>query len=215
VLPVGCLQEYDTSPVAWQQERYLDYAGASTRTRLAVSVSGIRRDSSPERRKGLSTGWRTRCKSIPFDLGCVSRPAPVSLVSRDDLLPQSITRIGNCPEILQQLIDAGILTLDKIPPDIKLTEPQKIQVQVYRSGESILDKEAIARDFGELNFLSISSITKHTRRRCRLSTASAPTSTFPCLASPMALPERRPAPPQGARLGRSVGNGMERVCART
>jgi hypothetical protein len=36
-----------------------------------------------------------------------------------------------------------------------------------------------------------------------------------CLASPMPLPERRPAPPQAARLGRSVGNGMERVCART
>jgi hypothetical protein len=27
------------------------------------------------------------------------------------------------------------------------------------------------------------------------------------------LPERRPAPPQAARLGRSVGSGMERLCA--
>jgi hypothetical protein len=63
-----------------------------------------------------------------------------------------ITRIGNRPEMLKQLVDAGIMTLDKIPPDIKLTEPQKIQVQVYRSGETILDKEAIIREFGDLSY---------------------------------------------------------------
>ena len=63
-----------------------------------------------------------------------------------------IARIGTRAEILKQLVDAGILTLDKIPSDIKLTAAQKIQVQVYRSGETIIDKEGILRDFAELNF---------------------------------------------------------------
>jgi Domain of unknown function(DUF2779) len=63
-----------------------------------------------------------------------------------------ITRIGNRPELLKQLVDVGILTLDKIPSDVKLTEPQRIQIQVYRSGETIIDKEAINREFGDLNY---------------------------------------------------------------
>jgi hypothetical protein len=63
-----------------------------------------------------------------------------------------ITRIGSRPKVLRQLVDAGILTLDRIPSDIKLTEAQKIQVQVYRSGETILHKDAVARELGELNY---------------------------------------------------------------
>lgn len=63
-----------------------------------------------------------------------------------------IARIGNRPEILKQLVDANILTLDKIPSDIRLTETQNAQVQVFRSGETILHKEAILREFDDLNF---------------------------------------------------------------
>jgi hypothetical protein len=63
-----------------------------------------------------------------------------------------IARIGSSPERLRQLVDAGVLTLDKVPSDIKLTDAQKTQVLVYRSGETVLDNEAVAREFSELNF---------------------------------------------------------------
>jgi Domain of unknown function(DUF2779) len=63
-----------------------------------------------------------------------------------------IARIGNSPERLKQLVDAGVFTLDGVPSDIKLTEAQKTQLRVYRSGETVLDKKAIASEFDELNF---------------------------------------------------------------
>jgi hypothetical protein len=63
-----------------------------------------------------------------------------------------ITRIGNSPQRLKQLVDADVFSLDKVPSDIKLTDAQKIQVRVYCSGETILDKGAIAREFAELSF---------------------------------------------------------------
>jgi len=63
-----------------------------------------------------------------------------------------IARIGNSPERLKQLVDAGAFTLDKVPSDIKLTDAQKTQVRVYCSGETVLDKKPIAREFGELSF---------------------------------------------------------------
>jgi hypothetical protein len=63
-----------------------------------------------------------------------------------------IARIGSSPERLKRLVDAGVFTLDKVPSDIKLTDAQKTQVQVSCSGETVLDKGAIAREFGELSF---------------------------------------------------------------
>jgi Domain of unknown function(DUF2779) len=63
-----------------------------------------------------------------------------------------IARIGSSPERLEELVDAGIFTLDKIPCDLKLAEAQKTQVLVYCTGETVLDKKAIAQQFGELNF---------------------------------------------------------------
>jgi Domain of unknown function(DUF2779) len=63
-----------------------------------------------------------------------------------------IARIGNSPERLKQLVDAGAFTLDKVPSDIKLTDVQKMQVRVYRTGETVLEKISIDRDFGELNY---------------------------------------------------------------
>ena len=63
-----------------------------------------------------------------------------------------IARIGNSPERLKQFVDAGTLRLDQIPSDINLSDAQKMQVRVYRTGETVLDKKTIAREFGELNF---------------------------------------------------------------
>lgn len=63
-----------------------------------------------------------------------------------------IARIGNSPEKLKELVQAGALTLDQVPSDIKLSAAQKTQVRVHRSGETLLDKKSIAREFGELNF---------------------------------------------------------------
>jgi len=63
-----------------------------------------------------------------------------------------IARIGNSPEKLKELVDAGVLKLDQVSSDIKLSDAQKTQVRVYRTGETVLDKKAIVREFGELNF---------------------------------------------------------------
>jgi hypothetical protein len=49
-------------------------------------------------------------------------------------------------------VDAGAFTLDKVPSDIKLTHVQKMQVRVYRTDETVLEKKPIARDLGELNY---------------------------------------------------------------
>ena len=63
-----------------------------------------------------------------------------------------ISRIGNSPDTLKQLVDAGVLTLDQVPSNIRLSDAQKTQVRVYHSGETVIDKRSIAREFGELNF---------------------------------------------------------------
>jgi hypothetical protein len=63
-----------------------------------------------------------------------------------------ITRIGNSPEKLRELVQTGALRLDQVPPDIKLSAAQRTQVRVYRSGETVVEKGSIAREFGELNF---------------------------------------------------------------
>lgn len=63
-----------------------------------------------------------------------------------------IARIGNSPDTLKQLVDAGVLTLDQVPSNIRLSDAQKTQVRVYHSGETVIDKRSIAREFGELNF---------------------------------------------------------------
>jgi len=57
-----------------------------------------------------------------------------------------IARIGNSPKKLKELVDAGIFTLGDIPTDIKLTKGQRNQLRAYRTGETIIDKEAIAKE---------------------------------------------------------------------
>ncbi len=63
-----------------------------------------------------------------------------------------IARIGSSPKKLKELVDAGILALEDIPSDIKLTKGQSNQLRAYRTGETIIDKEAIAKDLAELTF---------------------------------------------------------------
>jgi hypothetical protein len=63
-----------------------------------------------------------------------------------------IARIGSSPKKLKELVDAGIFTLEDIPSDIKLTKGQSNQLRAYRTGETIIDKEAIAKELAELTF---------------------------------------------------------------
>lgn len=63
-----------------------------------------------------------------------------------------IARIGSSPKKLKDLVDTGILSLQNIPSDIKLTKDQSNQVRVWRTGETIIDKKAIARELGELAY---------------------------------------------------------------
>jgi hypothetical protein len=91
-----------------------------------------------------------------------------------------ITRIGNSPEKLRELVQTGALTLDQVPSDIKLSAAQKTQLRVYRSGETVLDKKSIAREFGELNFpLHFIDYETYAPALPRFDRFS-PSTTFPC-----------------------------------
>lgn len=63
-----------------------------------------------------------------------------------------IARIGSSPKKLKQLVDADNCALEEIPSDIQLTKGQSNQLHAYRTGETIIDKEAIAKELGELTF---------------------------------------------------------------
>jgi len=63
-----------------------------------------------------------------------------------------IARIGSNPKKLKDLVDRGILALADLPPDIRLTKGQSNQVIAYRTGKSIIDKEAIANVLGDLTY---------------------------------------------------------------
>jgi hypothetical protein len=63
-----------------------------------------------------------------------------------------IARIGSSPKKIKELVDAGIFALEDIPSDIKLTKGQSNQLRAYRTGERIIDREAIAKELSELTF---------------------------------------------------------------
>jgi Domain of unknown function(DUF2779) len=63
-----------------------------------------------------------------------------------------IVRIGSSPKKLKELVDAGLLALENIPSDIKLTSAQKAQLHVHRTGETVIEKEAIAKELSDLAF---------------------------------------------------------------
>jgi hypothetical protein len=63
-----------------------------------------------------------------------------------------ISRIGSSPKKLKELVNAGIFTLEDVPGDIKLTEFQKVQLQAHRTGETIVNSGAIARELENLSY---------------------------------------------------------------
>ena len=63
-----------------------------------------------------------------------------------------IARIGNSPKKLREMVDAGIFELNKIPSHIKLSENQQKQIDAYKSGEVLIQKEAIAAELEGLKF---------------------------------------------------------------
>lgn len=63
-----------------------------------------------------------------------------------------ISRIGNSPKKLKEMVDAGIFELDKIPTHIELSETQQNQIDTYKSGEVLINTAAIAAELNELQF---------------------------------------------------------------
>jgi len=76
-----------------------------------------------------------------------------------------LNRIGNSKALLKELLDDGILTIDKVPEDMvqpkkkklkegeKPSKPRKLnQVLVYKTGEPIIDIEAINAELNSLTY---------------------------------------------------------------
>jgi hypothetical protein len=63
-----------------------------------------------------------------------------------------IARIGSSLKKLKELVDAGRFALEDIPSDIKLTTGQSNQLRAYGTGQTIIDKHAIAKELGDLTF---------------------------------------------------------------
>lgn len=63
-----------------------------------------------------------------------------------------LVHIGSSPRKLKELVDAGILSLGDVPSTLALSPAQKAQIRVYRTGETIVDKRAIAQELRELTF---------------------------------------------------------------
>jgi hypothetical protein len=61
-----------------------------------------------------------------------------------------IVRIGSSPKKLKELVDAGNMALENIPSNIKLTSAQCAQLRAHRTGETVIEKEAIAKELGDL-----------------------------------------------------------------
>lgn len=63
-----------------------------------------------------------------------------------------ISRIGNSPKKLKEMIDAGVFALENIPTHIELSEIQRAQIRAYNSGETVIKQEAIAGELKKLKF---------------------------------------------------------------
>jgi hypothetical protein len=63
-----------------------------------------------------------------------------------------ISRIGNSPKKLREMIDASAYALKDIPTHIKLSDIQARQVKTYLSGETTIDKKAITSELMALRF---------------------------------------------------------------
>jgi hypothetical protein len=63
-----------------------------------------------------------------------------------------ISRIGSSPKKLKEMIDAGVFLLENIPSHIELSDIQQAQIHAYSSGKTVVKKEAIAVELGQLVF---------------------------------------------------------------
>jgi len=63
-----------------------------------------------------------------------------------------IARIGNSPEKLKELVDAGIYELQDLPVAFKFTTAQRVQLEAYRTGKTRIDKTAISKELSDLSF---------------------------------------------------------------
>ena len=63
-----------------------------------------------------------------------------------------IARIGSNPKKLRALVDAGILELEDVPADVKLTSIQLEQLRAHQTGNAIINGEAISRELSDLAF---------------------------------------------------------------
>lgn len=63
-----------------------------------------------------------------------------------------LAHIGSSPKKLKQLVDTGTFSLVDVPAGFPLSQAQRAQIQVHRTGEPILQGRAIAKELGELAF---------------------------------------------------------------
>jgi hypothetical protein len=63
-----------------------------------------------------------------------------------------ISRIGNSPKKLKEMVDASVFALENIPTHIDLSDIQRAQIRAYNSGEIVIKKEAIADELKKLKF---------------------------------------------------------------
>jgi len=63
-----------------------------------------------------------------------------------------ISRIGNSPKKLKEMVDAGAFALEDIPAHIELSDIQRAQIHAYNSEETVIKKEAIAGELKKLKF---------------------------------------------------------------
>jgi CRISPR/Cas system-associated exonuclease Cas4 (RecB family) len=63
-----------------------------------------------------------------------------------------IARIGSSLKKLKDLVDKGIYELAEVPEDLKLTGVQNAQLQAYRTGETVIDKQAICSELEDLSY---------------------------------------------------------------
>jgi hypothetical protein len=63
-----------------------------------------------------------------------------------------ISRIGNSPKKLKEMVDAGVFALEKIPKHIHLSEIQEAQVTAYCAGETRVLKPEIRGELDSLTF---------------------------------------------------------------
>ncbi len=62
-----------------------------------------------------------------------------------------ITRIGASKKKLRELVDRKIFSIELVPDDFALSEAQENQVQVLKSQEPIIDRDAI-RAFAHIHY---------------------------------------------------------------